>query len=548
MAEVKTKGTRASRRLHSGSPDRPAAVEVPLGRGRPQSRYMSDEAKSPFLYSWAPTLRAASTDVAGAYTLAAARAIDTIHNYGLVSGAVDQAVSSTVGTGLRLALRPNLIELGWDETQSAEWARNVEQRWQGYSERAYDCDVAGRATVGQMSAQALRSYYAFGEITAAIPYVKRPGNQWGTKVQMIDPQRLVRWVNVADRLFYGIVQDDLGHPLAYRIQSPLNSFHPYSLRDIPARDGYGRPQFAHSFDGMVGAVRGITPMVAVLKIVRQYDQLADATLTQALIQAIFAATIKSPDLTETALNAFKEYAEVNAKPGSSVPELEAILEGRAGYYDATKVDLARHGKIAHLAPGDELVFHANQTPNAFYEFFVKILMREIARAIGVTYEELSLDFSNATYSSVRMATSVIWQIVLYRRQNILAPWLDKIFEAWLEEDIEIGGTPFPGGVEAFHGLRGSTCRTFWRGPAKPQADDYKFAKAVEVLRNLGVITDEYICAELGEDWEENYEQRAREMARRGQLGLPELPLVTATTDLQGDQLIEPTAPGGPPNG
>jgi hypothetical protein len=33
---------------------------------------------------------------------------------------------------------------------------------------------------------------------------------------------------------------------------------------------------------------------------RQYDQLANATLTTSLIQAIFAATVKSPDPTETA--------------------------------------------------------------------------------------------------------------------------------------------------------------------------------------------------------------------------------------------------------
>ena len=64
-------------------------------------------------------------------------------------------------------------------------------------------------------------------------------------------------------------------------------------------------------------------------------------------------------------------------------------------------------------------------------------------------------------------------------------------------------------------------RCHWRGPAKPQADDYKFAKAVETLRNMGVITDEWICGELGEDWEDIYEQRQREKQKRTALDLPD---------------------------
>jgi capsid protein len=157
-------------------------------------------------------------------------------------------------------------------------------------------------------------------------------------------------------------------------------------------------------------------MVAVLKVLRQYEQLSDATLTQALIQAIFAASIKSPDPTEVTLQAFQEFAEqqlAKDKTGGQPPtSIEALFELRGGYYEGTKIDLERHGKIAHLAPGDELTFHGNMTPNAIYESFVRVLLREIARALGVTFEEMTGDFSNATYSSVRMATLTIWGIVL----------------------------------------------------------------------------------------------------------------------------------------
>jgi lambda family phage portal protein len=200
---------------------------------------------------------------------------------------------------------------------------------------------------------------------------------------------------------------------------------------------------------------------------------------------------------------------------------ESMLLMRQGWYDNTQINLGRHGKIAHLAPGDELTFHGSQHPNSTYDTFAKFLLREIARCLGLTYEDFTGDYTQATYSSVRMATSAMWMITIYRRVNIVAPFLNPIFEAWLEEDIERGWTPFPGGVDGFMANRAAAARTHWRGPAKPQADDLKFANAVKTLRELGVVTDEWICAELGDDWEDVYEQRQREMQKRKALGLPE---------------------------
>jgi capsid protein len=113
----------------------------------------------------------------------------------------------------------------------------------------------------------------------------------------------------------------------------------------------------------------------------------------------------------------------------------------------------------------------------------------------------------------------MYLIVVYRRANVLAPFLQPIVEAWLEEEIENGWIAFPGGVDGFIAQRTAAARCHWRGPPKPQADDLKFARACETLRKMGVITDEWICAELGDDWEDTYEQRKREQDKREQLGL-----------------------------
>ena len=166
-----------------------------------------------------------------------------------------------------------------------------------YASRPEECDVEGKSTIGKLTAQALRTFFAYGEITAAIPYVKRVGNQHGTKVQLLLPSRLSQRSEIPD-LAQGVRRDSMGYPLGYIIQRPPGAFDEWldywPEREIPARDPWGRPQFVHVFDGFPGQVRGIAPIAPVLRVIKQYDQLADATLMQALIQAIFAASIKSP--------------------------------------------------------------------------------------------------------------------------------------------------------------------------------------------------------------------------------------------------------------
>lgn len=488
------------------------------------SRYMQGGA-NPFFHSWNPSLREQADDVRQSYIAAAARAIDTIQNSGWIAGAIDQCIAMVIGTGLRLSVKPDAEALGWTQDEAQDWARLVERRWESWSGRAVECDIEGKSTIGKLSAQAMRTYFGYGEILATLPYVRRPFNQYGTKVQMLPPSRLLQDTIKFEGLYQGVWRDMYGFPVGYRIgTNPLDgTLSVPNYRDVKARDAWGRPNVIHVFDGHPGQSRGVSPLTPALKVVRQFDQLADATLTSALIQAIFAATIQSPEPTESVLQAFQDLAEqqVSTNPTSSGSPLEAMLEMRAGWYEATQIDLGSHGKIAHLAPGDKLDFHNSNTPNDTYEAFVKLLLREIARCLGVTFEQLTGDYSGATYSSVRMATSETWLLTLYRRVNIVAPFLQPIFEAWLEEEIENGWVAFPGGVPGYLENRALAARAHWRGPAKPQADDSKFANAVVTLRDAGVITDEWICAEMGEDWEDIYEQRKREMDMRKKLGLPE---------------------------
>jgi len=485
------------------------------------------------LFAWRPALRDARDDVASAYVDAAARAIDTIHNSGWIAGAVEQAVASTIGVSLRLQARPDRDVLGWSDEQAEEWTNIVERRWLLWSEDPYECDAAGKHTIGQLTASVLRTWFAYGEALALLPSIRRPFSATQTKVQLIAPHRLVQDTDDLLRLYQGVRIDDFGLPLSYRIKSE-NPFYSWETFDVRARDDYGRPQVVHIFEGAPGQTRGITPLAPVLRIVRQFDQLADATLTAALIQAIFAATIESEAPTEQMLQALQDPDEQGTAGG-----LLDLFGAKHAWYQSTKIDLGVVGRIAHLFPGEKLVMNRAEHPNDTYEAFAKFLLREIARCLGLSFETLTGDYTGATYSSVRMATAENWPLILRRRENICGRFLQAVYEAWLDEEIYSGRLPFPGGYKEFLANRQAVCAAEWRGPAKPQADDLKSAKAHEVYKKLGVMTDEMICADLGVDWEDVYEQRAREMAKRKKLGLPEGDPMAP--DTVGDDLLSEAA-------
>lgn len=521
--------TRASDYLRNAV--RGAGADVPATSPQYSAQYFRSPGSggAAALFAWRPALRDAREDVARSYVEAAARAIDALHNSGWISGAVDQAVASTIGTGLRLSPRPDRIILGWDEKQAEEWTSRVERRWILWGENPVECDAAGKHSIAELTAMVLKTWYAYGEAISLLPSIRRSSAMSKTKVQLVLPHRLVQDTDVLTKFYQGVRMDDYGFPLAYRF---LKDSVYHEQIDIAARDGAGRPQVVHIFQGAPGQVRGITPLAPVLRVLRQYDQLADATLTAALIQAVFAATIESEAPTDALLQSLQDPTEQDGGKGSPA---ESLFGFKQAWYNQTKIDLGAGGRIAHLFPGEKLTMNRSEHPNDTYEAFTKFLLREIASCLGMTVETLTGDYSGATYSSVRMATAEKWPLTLSRRANVCGRFLQHVYEAWLEEEIEAGNIPFPGGLRGFLAHRAAACSADWRGPPKPTADDLKSAKAHEVYKRLGVVSDEMICNDLGVDYEDVYEQRAREAKKRAALELPDGD--TMTPDPVGDALV-----------
>lgn len=468
-------------------------------------------------------LRDRAEDVRTAWMAANSRANDATMNSGWIAGVVEQVVSSMIGTGLRLNSKPDGSALGWDDKQTAEWGRLVEKRWETWASQAYECDASGRYTMAQMEAAAVRQWFATGEIVSQIVTIKdRPGAVTQTKVRMIPSHWLSQKTQEWEGLDHGVYVDANGLPVGYLFNVRDRWGMSMDMRK-PARDAFGRPHVVHIFDGAAGQVRGITPLAPALKIVRQFDQLADATLTAAMIHAIFAATIESDYPTAEVMRALQDEEEVSTvnDAGSLAGAFDAFMGQKVGWHEKVNIDLGRHGKIAHLMMGEKLKLQGSEHPNSTYEAFANFLLREIASCLGVMPADVTGDHRGDTYSSVRMGIAKKWPLMEYRRRHIPGRFAQSAFEAWIEEEVDSSRIPLPGGIETFVANRTALCRADWRGPPKPQADDVKASKAHETWYKLGVMSQEMICNDLGVDHEDVHEQLAREAASRERLGLPD---------------------------
>lgn len=498
---------------------KPTSVPVIGRRPGTGAEYMRGGRSMTFA-NWRPSLRTAKKDVAVAWDQATARTVDLIQNGAWFTGMVDQAVANTVGTGLRLFANPDHEALGITASEASKLARIFERRFNTWANSKEECDVEGRRTFGQQQAAGFRGWFPTGEIWAEYPLRNHPGLEFKTKCRLIPATRITRNSSPMENLVSGVYLDRDDRAVGYQAYRENN----YGFREeyrVAARGPQGRPRVTHVFDGYPGAVRGITPMVSALQVAKQLDLLADATITSWLVQTIFAASVTSDQPTDEMITGLLSPQEQAKMVSAGASPFDIWFQAQTGWYDGAPLDLGVNGRIAHLFPGQSFDFHSPENKAADFRSLNVMLLREISRCVGLTYESATGDYEGATYSSVRMATNEIFKITLYRRMNVVRPFCQPAYEAVIEEDIRRGRIIVPGGLRNFLAKRSAFLRADWRGSPQPQADDYKTAKKNETYWRMGVVTDEMIAQELGTDVETVYDGRAREKQMREDRELPE---------------------------
>ncbi|MCG6204188.1 phage portal protein [Rhodopseudomonas sp. HC1] len=486
---------------------------------RARAGYLRDT-RSKIFSTRQTSLRDHRDDVRIAWRRTAALAMDLIQNSGRLRGAADQVIADTVGVELVLNPQPDLEDLGYSPEETAQLVRTIKRRWKRWAWSPQECDARGKFTVPQMIDIALRHDMAYGEALFNIDYMrpserKRYGIASGTKLCMVNPTKLVQDTSVIEGLFQGVIHDPSGRPIAYRIEEKESGIS--RKRDYRARDVDGRQLIVHVFDPMdCDDVRGISRLAAAFREHIQQEVLVDTTIQTAILQTVFAATLTSKSPSKEAFEAITQIIDdIPAAPGSDQPlsyatEMRDYFMAQLERAAESEIAIGSDPQVSHLAPDEELKLLSAQTPGPQFLPVDDRLSRTMARAIGITFGGMTMNYEGATYSSTRMENSSIWPVVTRRRERIAAPPSQAAYESWFDEEVGEGRIVVKGGYDLFRENRDRFCWALWQGPAKPTADDGKSAKAASerLWNGSSTLADE--CAELGKDADEVFEQRRRE--------------------------------------
>lgn len=173
-----------------------------------------------------------------------------------------------------------------------------------------------------------------------------------------------------------------------------------------------------------------------------------------------------------------------------------------------------HRALLTLPAGQKAKAFDGTQPTTEYGAFKGEVLTEAGQPVNATRNVVTGSSAEYNYSSGRLDHGIFQDGIRVRRSDFATAILDAIFREWIAEAGRIAGY-LPEGLPPL-----ATWSVGWRFSGFVSLDPVKDATTDDLRLKNGTTTYAEIYAERGEDWEEAFEQQARELARRKQLGLP----------------------------
>lgn len=477
--------------------------------------------------NWSPPMRSPDQIINPGKAMADARGRDMVQNDGYANGAVALHRDNIVGAHYRLNAQPNYRALAVDEEWAEAFQEYVEARFNVLAE-SEDCwlDASRRNTLTGMVRLVIGGFVMTGESLATAEWIREGRRPCNTAVQIVAPARLTNPDNMADdqRLRRGVVTDFRGKPIGYHIRTGYPT-DPYGFNFtwtyVEAEKPWGRKMVSHIIEQLLpDQTRGIADMVAALKQMKMTKTFQEITLQQAVVAATYAAAIESelPSnlVFETMGGGGTDFSNLEAYLGTYMGALEQFL-------DASKNIAVDGVKMPHLFPGTKLNIQSLSQPGGVGDGFEQSLLRHTAACLGVSYEQLTRDYTKTNYSSARASMTETWKFMQSRKKMVADRFATFVYQLWLEEEINSGRCPLPAGKTAawFYEplVKDAISACTWIGASRGQIDELKETQAAMLRIKGGLSTYEEENARLGKDFRDVFAQRAREQKLAKKLGL-----------------------------
>jgi capsid protein len=374
-----------------------------------------------------------------------------------------------------------------------------------------NCDVTNRHSFKKLVQLAAEERPIDGDCGFVI---RRSGE--GLKLQLVPATRIGNPNETAvasNNYFQGIITNDFGQPVAYRIFRVTRDGVYFGAEDIPAN------QFCHYFDpNRSDQYRGVSDLASGIQTARMLHEILQAEKAGVRFSSQQAALIFNDRGTANPRNLFQP------NPTMSLPSGQQ-----------QKNELTEVGMIRYFQNSDRVEVMPSRPSQAFTGF-VQHLMHEISLSVGIP-EGVLFGTSDFKGPSVR-AEFAAADRVFTRQQGVLTDKvLDPIKDAVILDAIargEIAPPPLLAGETMVQALRRAT-KGEWRFPAKLSIDVGRESAANMNENRQGAKSLQEIAAEEGTDAFSRLEQIAIEAGFVKELavkyGVPETAIRLTTTSL-----------------
>ncbi|OQM75622.1 phage portal protein [Pseudaminobacter manganicus] len=506
---------------------------------------------------WQPALRSADADLLPLKDDLDARALDTMRNDAYVAGGAAIRKDSIVGARFLLNSKPEtkLLFGKEDEVWETEAQEEIETKFTLWAESPQNWpDAARRKTLTDIVRLAVGVHLSNGEVLMSAEWFD-DGRPFSSAVQLIDSARLSdprdRTLLSGRRVRKGVEIDAYGAPTAYYIRNAhpgdyrlgiTNILASMKWKRIPARKPWGRPLINHIYEEMrPDQTRGVTAMVAALGEMRMTKHFRRTELERAVVASTYAASIESELPTDASL----AMGSGNPTDGNATTAWMTDYLNEIATYTANAQNLTMDGaKIPIFAPGTKLKIQNPGAASPQGDKFEQSLLRYIAAALGVSYEQLSRDYTQTNYSSARASSGETFKTMMSLKRSVAEKVANFIYRLWLEEAInynELECFKRRGLPRFYDGMNAelfAACE--WIGAAQGQIDPLKETQAAILRVKSGFSTKETEIAKMtGSDWRKVARQQRREYDLDKKLEMPSIYDSTDTTDLQNSLTATP---------
>ncbi|MDM3448001.1 phage portal protein [Citrobacter sp. Cb027] len=467
---------------------------------------------------WVPPAQSVDAALLPSLRLGNARADDLVRNNGIAANAVALHKDHIVGHMFLISYRPNWRWLGMRETATKSFIDEVEAAWSEYCEGMFgEIDLEGKRTFTEFIREGVGVHAFNGEIFVQPVWDAETTQLFRTRFKAVSPKRVDTPGHFTGNSFLraGVETDRHGRALAYHIcEDGWPSSGTGGWVRVPRELPSGRPGMLHIFEPVEdGQTRGANQFYSVMERMKMLDSLQATQLQSAIVKAMYAATIESDLDTEKAF----EYI-AGAPEGQKDNPLINMLMKYSRWYEANSITLGGV-KIPHLFPGDALNLQTAQDSDNGFSALEQALLRYIAAGLGVSYEQLSRDYSRVSYSSARASANESWRHFMGRRKFIAARLATMMFSCWLEEALLRGIIRAPRARFGFYEARSAWSRSEWIGAGRMAIDGLKEVQEAVMRIEAGLSTYEKELALMGEDYQEIFRQQVRESEERRNAGL-----------------------------